>query len=203
MFSSGLQFISQEEWMCVYRLKKNILEILFHHLKVLSFVGWKHHTPQPLLTLIIKNILWFLPKTYLISFPAFGVLHLALQRGGCPSRCVFRKPGPDSNFEKHFPLFQIFIQPMVPPESLQFLFFTSLTKKSFHLRPRARLLWGEACVTFLLSLPYRRMKAKFWNLADDLNPSLPQCPSHEPFLIPSEAPYTSHRSTCSSEPSTQ
>lgn len=80
-------------------------------MKVLSLVGWKHHTPQPLLILIIKNILWFLPKTYLISFPAFGVLHLALQRGGCPARWVFRKPGPDSNFAKHFPYFRCSFSP--------------------------------------------------------------------------------------------
>lgn len=138
------------------------------------------YSSQALLILIIKNILQFLPKTDCVSLPAFGCLHWALQFGGFASSWVFRKPSPGLNFEKHCPYFRSSITPV------SFLRFPH--KKSFHLMSLARLLWRDFLHYFLPSLPYRRMKAHFRNLAENVNPALPQCPSHEPFLIPSKAP---------------
>lgn len=117
--------------------------MLYHHLKVLSLVGWKHHTPQPLLILIIKNILWFLPKTYLISFPAFGVLHLALpdESLGSPAQTqILRSISHISDTHSARGL---------TTESLQLPFFTSLTKKSFHLRPRSKRPARLSCSAYL------------------------------------------------------
>lgn len=150
-----------------------------------SSLGWGRPTQQhPPLIPNIKNILQFLPKTCIAFLPLSGFSHWALQLGGSPCPWVFsRKPSRTLILRSISLISGLHSACGSTTESLLFPSFISLTKEPFHLELLAQFLWRDSsCLSFLLSLHQGRMKADFRNLAENVNPSLPQCPSHEPLF---------------------
>lgn len=97
---------------CVYRFFLSSLEMLYHHLKVLSLFGWRpepssSQTPQEEHPALSTKDVHTAPPSCLwasaLSLPAWSSPLLT---------SLLRKPSLDSNFEKHF-----FFQPLVQPQN--------------------------------------------------------------------------------------
>lgn len=205
---AGWQFITQEEeWTWIYRLNKNILEIFYHHLKVLSWLGWKHHTdPTPTPNLFLSST-WriffnFCKRLTASLFLLWGFCTESFSSAGPPPRDSLGSPTQSQILRSISHISGLHSACGSTAKSfvsfLHFLHKEILSSKALSKVPLKSLFLHD----FLAQPSSQKKEGTFQELGRNVHPSLPPYPSHEP-LVPQRHPYTSRRPTRSSEPGTQ